>query len=517
MKHTMKKFSAGGAQGRYDRRMADIEKDYAKAMKRKTGKDAEVAEAKRQQRIADAKDDLAKRTGADRTATRAAERAAESNLKKTRKYGAPKSVTKDELITPGKMTESLSLPKMDSSIGKKPAAKPVQKTVQKPAATTPKRMGDQGFAYKKKDMPTTGKGVSTHYRYVRGGSNSGAAADGTAAQRLKNKGLETGTTSTTSTGKGGVNSGRSPGILSGFSFGETGGYKGRGNITVQPREARQTSSSNNAANDAAAATRLATLKKAAEAPGATEFAKDRYKRAVSSGMYAKGGKIMKKFAAGGVTKEMPSSKAMGSLGMKKGGKVKKMAVGGQTTIYMPKDRGARMEDKAGRREARMGERTERREANMARRDERMDDRQGRITQMQNRFGGMRTGTAGTGAASTPPAASPASTPPAAGAAYTPPAAGGGRSTVDKLRNTMKKREGGSVKKKATKFGAAMFKKSADTKGRAMKKMAKGGGIESKGKTNTKMVKMAKGGSIDGIAQRGKTKLKRVTMKKGGAC
>jgi len=51
---------------------------------------------------------------------------------------------------------------------------------------------------------------------------------------------------------------------------------------------------------------------------------------------------------------------------------------------------------------------------------------------------------------------------------------------------------------ATKFGAAMMKKGADAKGRAMPKFAKGG-------------------SIDGCAVRGKTKAKRVTMKKGGSC
>ena len=119
MARKMKKFSEGGAQGRYARRMADIDKDFKKAMARKTGKDAEVAEAKRQQRIADAKDDLAKRTGADRTATRAAERAAESNLTKTRKYGAPKAVTAE--APTAKITDTLgptTLPKMDSSIGK---------------------------------------------------------------------------------------------------------------------------------------------------------------------------------------------------------------------------------------------------------------------------------------------------------------------------------------------------------------------------------------------------------------
>jgi len=96
MARKMKKFSAGGAQGRYDRRMADIEKDFKKDSAGKTGKAFEVLEAKRAQRTADAKDDLAKRTGADRTATRAAERLAEANLTKTRKYGAPQMVSKLE-------------------------------------------------------------------------------------------------------------------------------------------------------------------------------------------------------------------------------------------------------------------------------------------------------------------------------------------------------------------------------------------------------------------------------------
>ena len=123
MARTMKKFSAGGAQGRYDRRMADIEKDYTKAMARKTGKAAEVAEAKRQQRIADAKDDLAKRTGADRTATRAAERTAESNLKKTRKYGAPKAVTTEASVSEPKVATIAAPVKSGlATATKKPAA-----------------------------------------------------------------------------------------------------------------------------------------------------------------------------------------------------------------------------------------------------------------------------------------------------------------------------------------------------------------------------------------------------------
>jgi hypothetical protein len=42
----------------------------------------------------------------------------------------------------------------------------------------------------------------------------------------------------------------------------------------------------------------------------------------------------KKFAAGGITKEMPTSKAMGNMGMAEGGKVKKLAMGGLGTMPM---------------------------------------------------------------------------------------------------------------------------------------------------------------------------------------
>lgn len=62
--------------------------------------------------------------------------------------------------------------------------------------------------------------------------------------------------------------------------------------------------------------------------------------------------------------------------------------------------------------------------------------------------------------------------------------------------------------KATKFGAAMKKKSADTKGRAMVKMASGGsvskradGCATKGKTKGKMLAM---GGMAGYKRGGKT-------------
>ena len=91
---------------------------------------------------------------------------------------------------------------------------------------------------------------------------------------------------------------------------------------------------------------------------------------------------------------------------------------------------------------------------------------------------------------------------------------------------------------ATKFGAAMKKKSADTKGRAMTKKAMGGmampsrmggGQQAPAMQSSPMpsrmgggrpmggINRAKGGSIDGIAVKGKTKAKRVTMKNGGSC
>lgn len=341
MARVMKKFSAGGAQGKYDRRMADIEKDFKKAMARKTGKDAEVAEAKRQQRIADAKDDLAKRMGTDRTATRVAERAAESNLTKTRKYGAPQSVTKDTAGPTGKVTDTLgaiTTPKSD--IANKPSSfkeafkearsrlgagktftfggksyttniagegrKPVQKPAQK-AAPTPE----------KKAAPEKAVAPSKF--------DSKAFAD------LKAK-MPKPTVTTT----GGTALRGKPGGTPLIRFGK------------------------DAANDPARAVKLAALKKAAEAPGASGFAKSRYEAAVSSGMYAKGGAVKKKettmkYRSGGSTPPKPTAAdraadakfrksiknlkptpeqaaAIGrgnrSSGYAKGGKVKKMAVGG---------------------------------------------------------------------------------------------------------------------------------------------------------------------------------------------
>lgn len=64
-----------------DRKMADIEKDYAKAK----AKNPDVAKAKYEQRVADAKDDYAKWTKSDRSETSKAEKAAEATLSEARR------------------------------------------------------------------------------------------------------------------------------------------------------------------------------------------------------------------------------------------------------------------------------------------------------------------------------------------------------------------------------------------------------------------------------------------------
>lgn len=70
-------------QDRFSNRMADIERDYERQVAR--GMDPVVARAKRRQRVADARDDLAIRSGGDRSQTRADERAAESALTEARR------------------------------------------------------------------------------------------------------------------------------------------------------------------------------------------------------------------------------------------------------------------------------------------------------------------------------------------------------------------------------------------------------------------------------------------------
>lgn len=144
----IKKFAAGGStdryQAKYDRKVADIDSDYEKMLKR--GVDKRVADAKRAQRMADAKDDMAKWTKSDRTETRAAKKASERSLSETRR-----SVRRGEPAPAGKKDEApkAEAPKFES----KPV---VQET---PKAEAKKSYDDMSFsAAFRQAMKDKGKG-----------------------------------------------------------------------------------------------------------------------------------------------------------------------------------------------------------------------------------------------------------------------------------------------------------------------------------------------------------------------
>lgn len=338
MARTTKKFSAGGAQGRYERRMADIEKDYKKAIARKTGKDAEVAEAKRQQRIADAKDDLAKRTGADRSATRAAERAAESNLTKTRKYGAAKAVTTE--APAGKVTDTLgaiTAPKSDlATADKKPAQKLVQKPVQKPTqksnidnpSMSSTRAGlEAGRADFRKQQqnrrkinaaaekePFTKLDKAAFDKLKTGKDSYGAASIGkprvsgapaTGGTALRGRPMTGGLFRTSDEFRKSQEA----------KYGKAKGGSVKKEKTMKYRSGGSTPPQPSAADRAADAKFRKSVKDLKVTPE-NAAAIGRGNRSEASAAKPK------KYAAGGVTKEMPSAKAMGSLGMAKGGKAK---------------------------------------------------------------------------------------------------------------------------------------------------------------------------------------------------
>jgi hypothetical protein len=227
----MKKFSEGGNakyDAKYKRKVADIESDYAKAMKGKTGRAAEVAKAKYDQRMADAKDDLAKWTKSDRTETRAAEKSAERNLTMTRKFGAMKSAVKADDVAKVGPSEDL----LKSAPKPQMPSKPEAKSRPAPTRRAPAKDTRQSAPAAKPKAPTLPESFSR---------TRGTITMPPAPQR-------------------------------GITF-------GRANVS-KPADPR--------------VEKLARLKAAAEAPGASTFAKDRYRMAKETGMYASGGTVKKK-------------------------------------------------------------------------------------------------------------------------------------------------------------------------------------------------------------------------------
>jgi hypothetical protein len=241
-----------------DRRMKDIEKDYKIALAK--GKNEGVAKAKYEQRKADAADDYAKRTKADRTATRAAEKASEATLKEARSTKGA-SITRRDMAADFKkyfadkpMTTKAAEPAKAAETPAKPVVKTVQKPVRKPV---------QKPAQKIVQKPAE---VSATPPSPPAAAAPAAAAASAAAPKPKSN----------------YNAIRSPGFLSGISFGsgELGGYRGRGEISVQPRGTKKVAST--------------------AAPITAEERKKRDATYLSTKL-AKGGKVGK-FAAGGAGK-----------------------------------------------------------------------------------------------------------------------------------------------------------------------------------------------------------------------
>ena len=212
---------------------------------------------------------------------------------------------------------------------------------------------------------------------------------------------------------------------------------------------------------------LARLKAAADAPGASGYAKSRYKYAAETGMLgnAKGGRVKK-----------ADGPAKGSA------RTKKFAKGGMPNFAKPKTTPAKVvrASAPGSKPKASFARSPTRQTLDALRNN-MDTGAGIKTPPQFKKGGkmLKEGS--------------------------PAEMARDRKQAKKAGVSMKNFEGSPADK--------------DDVGGKMKKMAKGGGIESKGKTKGKMVKMAKGGSIssraDGVASKGKTKGKMVGMACGG--
>lgn len=155
-------------------------------------------------------------------------------------------------------------PKRSGTAPAKPAAKASAATAAKPAATAAKPpVGSRANPFpanKKEDIVVTGKSTpakpadktrTSKDRSAEARKRMGAALSAINPFRAVARGIDSALTAGTGTSKPAA--------------------------TAKP--------------DAAKSVRLANLKRAAEAPGASRFAKDRYNAAKETGMYRKGGKI----------------------------------------------------------------------------------------------------------------------------------------------------------------------------------------------------------------------------------
>ena len=221
-----------------------------------------------------------------------------------------------------------------------------------------------------------------------------------------------------------------------------------------------------------------------ETPERNEFRKEMMRRNATPGM-KKGGK-MKKYAAGGVTKEMPSSKAMGSLGMAKGGKAKAKGKDKGNPFAATKFGTAMMKksaDTKGRamKKFAVGGPTSSAKPAAKTAFTRFDDASPEVQQQRLAYSRSPVGIAARKALT--------------------------QQTQARQQQQAQARQQQTAVQKAvqTPAATAVQKPAATAVQKSVMQVRKGGKIEKK----------AKGGSIDGCAVKGKTKAKRVTMARGG--
>ena len=247
-------FKDGGrAESMRDRRMKDIEKDYKAALAK--GKNEDVAKAKYEQRKADAADDYAKRTKADRTTTKAGEKAAEAALTEARRTKGESIKKRDMAADIGKffagkdMTPKAAEPAKAAAPAPAPAAKP--KTRGEAFKAARKELGaGKTFTYEGKSYSTN---IAGEGRTGTGKVRTGTGRTGTGTGRVVPPAAASAAATppppppppaaaaapaAAAKPKSPINAGRSPGILSGVSFGsgKRTGYQGRGQISVQPKK-----------------------------------------------------------------------------------------------------------------------------------------------------------------------------------------------------------------------------------------------------------------------------------------
>lgn len=261
----------GGAVERRDRKMADIEKDYRKALD--AGRNADVAKAKYEQRMADARDDFAKWTKADRSETKAAEAAAEKNLTLTRMGGAKKAVS--EAITKAPEIKADKVQDLSGMV------RALTTSAESTGTVAPKKAAAPSLPSRKavKTAAPAAKAETRGPDIVVTASKKKAAAP--TAEKRDYSG---------------------PAMRERFAGGI--GSVVKAPFKVIARGIDRVLAPGEAAPEAPAPsrnTRLEKLRMAAEAPGASMLAKDRYRAAKESGMYANGGAVGK-YAQGGAGK-----------------------------------------------------------------------------------------------------------------------------------------------------------------------------------------------------------------------